>query len=534
MDPTAAPSDHIAIFLDRPADVRAYLEALPPRLLSPSLASLLALFAAQRAGRLAATAGDVRLWPTLDLSNASPDDELARHITTCLGLFPMLRLQVVGFPYVIPRTTRLELANLSLPTAFTTALQQWPDAITSISLDLRDGAWSIDALAHGLASLPRLEAIDVLWPSTRSDEAFTALLEAMTTTPITSLALRFSFDSRLNWTSRMTSLVVQWLATRPVQSVALHSLKAIDEACLHTLLDAITHCKTLETLVLRSVALARPLFKRRITLPTSLTTLELWSIPYDDLDRAMASLAHLPLHTLRFSVLFPGRHKRDEDLAATRFVSETLPTLTALRTLELFSFPLPKESWRPLGLVVQRLEHIFLYENKLKDDGLSVLAAALPACRRLQTLHVISQKCTDRSAIAIANGAPPSLRSLDLSENRIGSDGAIALSRLVSQLDSVDLNDNEIGATGAVALARVLPQARHLRQVGLMYNPVKRRGVLALVSGLSHSRHFQGGAVVVIGAVATDRTNDVAACRQAIARLPNQSMLQFEQPDMMF
>ncbi|KDO20811.1 hypothetical protein SPRG_13627 [Saprolegnia parasitica CBS 223.65] len=528
MDPLAAPSDvwqHIAIFLDRPADVRAYLEALPPRLLSPPLASLLALMAAQRAGRLAATAGDVRLWPTLDLSNASVDDDLAHHIATCLGLFPMLRLQVVGFPYAMPRTTRLELTNLSSPTAFMTALQQWPDAITSLSLDLRDGAWSIEALAHGLASLPRLEAIDVFWPSTRSDEAFATLLQAITATPITSLALRFSFDSRLNWTASLTALLEPWLTTRPVRSMAVHDLKAIDEACVLALLDAIARCETLETLVLRSVVLARSLFKRRLAFPKSLTTLELWSIPCVDLDRAMASLAHLALHTLRFSVLFPGQHKRDEDLAATRFISETLPTLTSLRTLELFSFPLPRESWRPLSLVLQRLQQVYLYENKLKDDGVSVLAAALPACHHLQTLHLISQKCTDRSAIAIANGAPTSLRALDLSENRIGSDGAIALSRLLGQLDAIDLNDNGIGADGA---------ARHLRQVGLMYTSIKRRGVLALVSGLSHSPFFQGGAVVVIGTVGRDRPNDVAACRQAIARLPNQSMLQFEEPDAMF
>ena len=76
---------------------------------------------------------------------------------------------------------------------------------------------------------------------------------------------------------------------------------------------------------------------------------------------------------------------------------------------------------------------------------------------------------------------PPRLKKLDLSGNRLTAGSLVALvsSEAVAAVEALDLSDNRVGAEGAAALARgALPALRSLRLRG---TPPQDEGVAALV-----------------------------------------------------
>ena len=79
------------------------------------------------------------------------------------------------------------------------------------------------------------------------------------------------------------------------------------------------------------------------------------------------------------------------------------------------------------------------------------------------------------------------LQELDLSENDIGSDGAVALAsacRNTSQLKKLNLQSNNIGPSGGSAFGAALQVGSQLRHFDLSYNNISCEGAVGLASGL--------------------------------------------------
>ena len=80
------------------------------------------------------------------------------------------------------------------------------------------------------------------------------------------------------------------------------------------------------------------------------------------------------------------------------------------------------------------------------------------------------------------------LQHLDLSENEIGVDGAVAIAKALKNavnLQHLDLSENNIGDDGAVAIAEGLKNAASLQRLNLKWNRIGPDGVAALAEGIS-------------------------------------------------
>ena len=83
------------------------------------------------------------------------------------------------------------------------------------------------------------------------------------------------------------------------------------------------------------------------------------------------------------------------------------------------------------------------------------------------------------------------LHTLNLSSNKIGSDGAQVLSKVLvhcKKLHCLDLTSNGIGDDGVVALAEGLKDLTSLLELRLLDNRISSKGVLALVEVLKYNR----------------------------------------------
>ena len=105
------------------------------------------------------------------------------------------------------------------------------------------------------------------------------------------------------------------------------------------------------------------------------------------------------------------------------------------------------------------------------------IAKALEHAETLAHLGLSQNSIDDVKLAPIADGLAQnaSVTFLDLSENKIGCDGAVALARVLAKdrcvVTRLDLGDNEIGATGANALAKAASASASLTSLSLRLNP---------------------------------------------------------------
>jgi len=86
------------------------------------------------------------------------------------------------------------------------------------------------------------------------------------------------------------------------------------------------------------------------------------------------------------------------------------------------------------------------------------------------------------------------LQKLNLSGNKIGPDGAIALVggfKLMSSLQELDLSHNNICTEGAVALADGLRHLTKLSCCKLYYNRIDLAGAKAVITSLKECEHLE-------------------------------------------
>ena len=142
------------------------------------------------------------------------------------------------------------------------------------------------------------------------------------------------------------------------------------------------------------------------------------------------------------------------------------------------------------------LKTLDLSDSIIVSDGAVALAEGLKCCTYLQTLDLSSNSVGSDGAVALAEGLKfcTNLQTLGLSYNSIGSDGAVALAdglKCCTNLQTLNLRDNSIGSDGAVALAEVLKCWTNLRTLGLSYNSIGSDGAVALAEELKCCTYLQ-------------------------------------------
>ena len=142
------------------------------------------------------------------------------------------------------------------------------------------------------------------------------------------------------------------------------------------------------------------------------------------------------------------------------------------------------------------MQELSLSLNKIGDEGLAVLADALPLCSNLNLLNLKGNQIGAEGAKALAEVLPhcPSLQELNLCSNKIRVEGAKALAAalpLCPNLQELSLSHNQIGDEGAKALAEVLPHCPNLQELSLSLNKIGDEGARALAAALPNYRNLK-------------------------------------------
>ena len=186
----------------------------------------------------------------------------------------------------------------------------------------------------------------------------------------------------------------------------------------------------------------------------------------------------------------------DADLGA-RCLSLLLQTNNTLEELYLSENRLGDEGTEILsdGLIhncsVRKLD---LRSNGIETDGCRALSSVVKECNMLTSLCLAMNEIGDIGVSKLAEGLKDKncqLEDLDLSDNRISEDGAVALSDMLlenSRLQSLNLSFNSIGGNGASSIANVLDRNITLRRLCLRRNNIDNIGASAFATMLPTMR----------------------------------------------
>ena len=135
------------------------------------------------------------------------------------------------------------------------------------------------------------------------------------------------------------------------------------------------------------------------------------------------------------------------------------------------------------------LQELDLSENNIGSDGAVALASAFQNCCQLQTLHLSDNSIGSDGAVALASACrnTSQLKNLYLRSNDIGPSGGSAFGaafQVGSQLRLLDLSLNNICCEGAVGLASGLRGNKLLEDLDLHHNNISCTGAMALADGL--------------------------------------------------
>ncbi|KAK7200615.1 leucine-rich repeat protein [Novymonas esmeraldas] len=159
------------------------------------------------------------------------------------------------------------------------------------------------------------------------------------------------------------------------------------------------------------------------------------------------------------------------------------------------------EALYPLALLLQsaKLRTLNVVTNHITPRGLPTLCDGVVACRTLQELSLAFNLLGDEGGSVVAEMLRdhPSLTTLDLSDNRIGDVGAVAMAEAFilsssSRVQSLNLAVNHIGDVGIAAIAEALTKTNNRRFTWLdlaCNDAVTDAGREALVRAVPHMRH---------------------------------------------
>ena len=142
------------------------------------------------------------------------------------------------------------------------------------------------------------------------------------------------------------------------------------------------------------------------------------------------------------------------------------------------------------------LQTLDISENKIDSEGAAALAEALKFFSNLQTLDIGNNNIGSHGAAALAKSfkSCTNLQTLDISSNKIDSEGAAALAealKFFSNLQTLDIGNNNIGSHGAAALAKSLKSCTNLQTLDICKNNISFKGAVALAESLKSCTKLQ-------------------------------------------
>jgi Ran GTPase-activating protein (RanGAP) involved in mRNA processing and transport len=148
-----------------------------------------------------------------------------------------------------------------------------------------------------------------------------------------------------------------------------------------------------------------------------------------------------------------------------------------------------------VGQLYSLWDAVELWDCDLGDDGAGLLGSYLSRKDvewKIRSLNLATNDITDRGAVLLATGLSrmrcDRLQSLDLSRNRIGNDGLIAIANAVSHsfLQKLSLHHNRFDAKGVTYLASLLKGGtlRSLLNLDLSNNSIRDTGVFWIAQAL--------------------------------------------------
>ena len=133
-------------------------------------------------------------------------------------------------------------------------------------------------------------------------------------------------------------------------------------------------------------------------------------------------------------------------------------------------------------------------ENRIGDDGAEAITGILSKCDHLEVLDVAQNGITAVGAIALASALRgKKVHELDFARNDIGSQGVSALSDVLNSatIKRLKLNSCVVGPEGAVCLAQCLKHCSNLLELNISRNNIESRGAIAIAECLSQCRNLQ-------------------------------------------
>ncbi|OQS00305.1 hypothetical protein THRCLA_06041 [Thraustotheca clavata] len=468
--------DVIAQFLPTNNDMYLLLQAIPVKYLSEALSTLQYLMLMQTKQNINNSNMlyfpiqiEDALWPNLPLTNNKISNDGMAALKKIILLYSSITLDPHR-DFDLPLNTNAKITYCCIKSLESmTKILLLHDA-SNLTLSMNDVLKTIKnrhslSLWHGVAALPKLERLTVK-TSYRSIPRlieFVAIVKSSKTLKHLLLACEYQMGD---------------------DNLALYDRNFVENLCAMS--------KNLTSLVLKNLTIPASFVSKKFNCPEWLISQkpELLKFKHGKLSgiilnttevaNVIESIAGMDL--IEFGINWNGIERCSAN--SNIKLLEVLGEMPSLRKLKISGFVLDVQCCELLAKILPRLQVCWLFNNQL-DNNCGILAQALTQCTRLHRLSLIHQSLSDESATLIANSIATgsTIRSLDLSSNKIGSLGAIALSYVMPQLDSINLSRNEVGYDGAIAIAKIICHLNHT-SLTLDSNPLTKDGANAIISQL--------------------------------------------------
>ena len=190
-------------------------------------------------------------------------------------------------------------------------------------------------------------------------------------------------------------------------------------------------------------------------------------------------------------------------MTCTSAFAKLFKCLSPLEKVELCNFEIPSYPGKmyhflsTTGIIyTPKLQHLNLAENNIGPDGALAVAQSFKNTPTLQHLCMKRNNIGSGGVSALAKSFQhiPILQHLDLSYNDIGPSGASVLANSFQHtpaLQHLDLSYNDIGPIGALALAKSFQHMPALQHLNLESNQIDSIGTSALAKSFQHTQALQ-------------------------------------------
>jgi hypothetical protein len=155
---------------------------------------------------------------------------------------------------------------------------------------------------------------------------------------------------------------------------------------------------------------------------------------------------------------------------------------------------LPAIAGRSLGGVGDGIRKLYIAGCDLDSTAAALLAQAISIAHNLELLDVSDNKCGDSGAVAICRSLrdSPTLKTLNLQNNRIGVRGGREIGAMLGspamRLKKLNVSWNNIRGAGADAICRAIGSSMFLKQLQASWNAFGESTALELGDALSTNK----------------------------------------------